>query len=194
MLDKSAQVGRAPLAEHRDDFYASPPEAVLALMEVEKFTGTVWECACGDGAIVNVLRAAGHHVYATDLVERGCPDSQSRVDFLMEPAPSFPIDAIVTNPPYALANKFVAHALTVAPRVMMMLRLAFLESAGRSAILDSGSLARVHIFSNRLPMMHRDGWEGKRSTNSVAFAWFVWESAHKGPAQLDRISWKPIKP
>ena len=75
MLDKSAQSGRAPLAEHRDDFYATPPEAVRALLSVENFSGTLWEPACGDGAIVNVLREAGHTVYATDLVDRGCPDS-----------------------------------------------------------------------------------------------------------------------
>ena len=104
MLDKSAQSGRAPLAEHRDDFYCTPPEAVRALLKAEKFSGTIWEPACGDGAIVNVLRDTGHRVYATDLVDRGCPDSESRVDFLMEQAPSFAIGAIVTNPPYALAQ------------------------------------------------------------------------------------------
>lgn len=190
MLDKSAQSGRAPLAEHRDDFYATPPEAVHALIKVEKFSGTIWEPACGDGAIVKVLRGVGHRVYATDLVDCGCPDSESRIDFLMERAPAFAIGTIVTNPPYALASKFVLHALTLAPRVMMLLRLAFLEGQGRSTILDNGHLARVHVFRNRLPRMHRHGWEGKQSSSSIAFAWFVWDTTHKGPAELHRISWR----
>ena len=189
MLDKSAQSGRAPLAEHRDDFYATPSEAVLALLKVEKFTGTIWEPACGDGAIVDIMRAAGHRVYATDLVDRNCHDSESRVDFLMEKAPSFHIGAIVTNPPYALAKQFVAHALTLVPKVAMLLRLAFLEGSGRSSILDSGALARVHVFKNRLPRMHRHGWEGKQSSSSIAFAWFVWEVGWNKPAELHRISW-----
>lgn len=189
MLDKSAQQGRAPLADHRDDFYATPSEAVHALLKVEKFTGTIWEPACGDGAIVTILRAAGHQVYATDLVDRGCPDSESRIDFLMEGAPSFHIGAIVTNPPYALAKQFVAHALTLVPKIAMLLRLAFLESEGRGAILDSGTLARVYVFKNRIPMMHRYGWTGKRSSSSIAFAWYVWDLAHKGPTELHRISW-----
>lgn len=191
MLDKSAQSGRAPLAEHRDDFYCTPPEAVRALLKAEQFSGTIWEPACGDGAIVNVLRDTGHRVYATDLVDRGCPDSESRVDFLMEQAPSFAIGAIVTNPPYALAQRFVARALTLAvPKVAMLLRLAFLESTGRSAILDGGNLARVYPFRNRLARMHRHGWTGKRSSSSIAFAWFVWELGWNKPTELRRISWE----
>ena len=191
MLDKSAQSGRAPLAEHRDDFYATPPEAIQALLEVESFNGTIWECCCGDGAIVNVLRNTGHRVYATDLVGRGCPESESRVDFLLEPLPGFYVGAIVTNPPYALADQFVRHALTLGvPKIAMLLRLAFLESDRRSSILDGGKLARVYPFRNRLPMMHRQGWTGKQSSSSIAFAWFVWKIDHRGPTELHRISWK----
>ncbi len=190
MLDKSAQSGRAPLADHRDDFYATPPEAVHALLKAESFSGTIWEPACGDGAIVKVLRDAGYRVYATDLVERGCPDSENRVDFLFEQPPGVHIGAIITNPPYALAKPFVVHAITLAiPKVAMLLRLAFLEGSGRSAILDNGLLARVHVFRNRLPRMHRHGWEGKQSSSSIAFAWFVWELGWNKPTELHRISW-----
>ena len=189
MLDKSAQSGRAPLADHRDDFYATPSEAVLALLRAETIPKYIWEPACGDGAIVILLRHAGHDVFASDLVDRGCPNSQSRIDFLME-RDARHYDAIITNPPYALAKQFVAHALELAPKVIMLLRLAFLEGVGRSSILDGGKLARVHVFRNRLPMMHRDGWAGKRSSSSIAFAWFVWDRGHKGPTELHRITWE----
>jgi len=47
---------RAPLVEHRGD---QPPVAVEALLRVEQIPHFVWEPACGPGAIVNVLRAAG---------------------------------------------------------------------------------------------------------------------------------------
>src|SRR5512142_3152061 len=95
----ATQANRAPLAERGDDLYETPPEAVRALLRVEDVPRVIWECACGPGSIVGVLRAAGHMVYATDLVDYGCPDSEARVDFLMERAPSFAVDAIVTNPP-----------------------------------------------------------------------------------------------
>src|SRR5262249_37313570 len=147
----------------------------------------MWEPACGPGSIVGVLRSAGHQVYATDLVDWGCPDSTSGVDFLLERPPRFPVGAIVTNPPYMLAGQFVAHALMLCPRVIMLLRLAFLESKRRTPILENCGLARVHAFRKRLPMMHRHGWQGPRASSSIVFAWFVWDREHHGKTELDRI-------
>jgi hypothetical protein len=190
MLDHSCQVQRAPLVDRKDDLYETPDVAVHALLRAEKLPEIIWECACGPGRIVNVLSGAGHKVYATDLVDYSCPDSHSGVDFLMEHnAPTY-IGAIVTNPPYKLANEFAAHALMLAPKVIMLLRLAFLESEKRRAILDNGMLARVHVFRKRLPMMHRAGWEGRTSNSGMAFAWFVWDRQHKGPTELHRLSWE----
>lgn len=190
MLDKSAQSGRAPLADRGDDLYETPACAVDALLRVERLPEIVWEPACGRGAIASVLRARGHQVYATDLVDYGYEDSQSRIDFLMEQSAPYCVGAIVTNPPYKLAGQFISHALTLAPKVIMLLRLAFLEGTRRGIILDNGCLARVHVFRNRLPRMHRDGWEGKQASSSIAFAWFVWDRAHKGPTELHRLSWE----
>ena len=190
MLDRAAQPGRAALTLRKDDLYETPPEAVRALLEVERLPeGAVWEPACGPGSIVRVLRAAGHRVYATDLVDYGLDDSESGVDFLMEREPGFYVGAIVTNPPFKLAEQFVCHALTLCPHVIMLLRLAFLESERRRSILDGGLLARVHVFRNRLPMMHRAGWNGPRASSATPFAWFVWDRQHQGPTEIRRISW-----
>lgn len=75
MLDHSCQVQRAPLSERGDDLYETPDVAVHALLRVEKLPEVIWEPACGPGRIVNVLRTAGHKVYATDLVNYGLDDS-----------------------------------------------------------------------------------------------------------------------
>src|SRR5262249_4705713 len=96
---------------------------------------------------------------------------------------------VVTNPPYARAEQFVAHALELYPHVVMLLRLAFLESERRSPLLDRGLLARVHVFKKRLPMMHRHGWQGPRASRAIAFVWFVFDREHHGPITLDRIAW-----
>ena len=53
------------------DFYPTPPEAIRALLSVETFEGSIWEPACGDGAISKVLLEAGHEVVSTDLIDRG---------------------------------------------------------------------------------------------------------------------------
>jgi hypothetical protein len=138
---------------------------------------------------VRVLRQVGHEVYATDLNARGCPDSLSRIDFLLEHCAPKGTQAIVTNPPYKLAEQFIEHALDLCPRVIMLLRLQFLESERRRRILDVGTLARIHVFRNRLPMMHRHDWQGPKASSALPFAWYVWDRNHNGPATLDRISW-----
>ena len=189
-LAHAANPGRHRLSDRRDDLYETPPEAVRGLLAVEEIpSGAIWEPACGPGAIVRVLRAAGHEVYATDLVDYDSPDQDAHgIDFLMEhgSAPYY-IGSIITNPPFKLADQFVRHALLLCPRVYMLLRLAFLESERRSAILESGWLKRVYVFRERLPMMHRAGWQGPRASSSIPFAWFVFD---RGPIELRRISWR----
>jgi hypothetical protein len=137
-----------------------------------------------------VLRAADHEVWSTDLVDYRSPDQDAHgIDFLMEhgSAPYY-IGSIITNPPFKLADQFVRHALTLCPRVYMLLRLAFLESERRTALLESGWRRRVHVFRKRLPMMHRAGWTGPRASSALAFAWFCFDRNHPGPTELRRIS------
>lgn len=184
---------KAALADRKNDLYESPPEAVYALLKAEDIPSVVWEPACGPGSIVRALRASGRKVYATDLVNYESRDQdESGWDFLCERQLPIGVQAIITNPPFKNAAEFVSHALELCPKVIMLLRLAFLESVRRAPILDSGHLARVLVFSNRLPMMHRDGWEGPKVTNPTAFAWFIWDREHCGPTELRRITWEPI--
>jgi hypothetical protein len=181
---------RHALAARGDDLYETPEVAVKAVLKVEQLPPYVWECACGSGSIVKVLRSAGYRVVATDLVDYGCPESLSGIDFLMETRAPAGVEAIVTNPPFKLAGQFVERGLELCPRVIMLLRLGFLESARRTKILDGGHLACVYPIIDRLPDMHRAGWDGPRVTSQTPFAWFVWSHHHRGPSTLRRISWK----
>lgn len=186
---------KAPLADRKDDLYESPPEAVRALLAAENLPRRIWEPACGPGSIVKVLRSTGRIVLATDLVNYSWPGQNAYGwDFLSEQQLPENIEAIVTNPPFKLANEFVAHALDLCPHVYMLLRLAFLESSRRSKILDGGKLRKVLVFRNRLPMMHRDGWTGPKVSNPTAFAWFCWSRDNQRPTELHRISWESAAP
>ena len=188
-LNHAANAGRAPQSERAHDLYETPPEATRALLEVESFDGVIWEPANGRGAISRVLRAAGYRVIATDLVDYDCPDAAGGMDFLAQTSTPEGVTTILTNPPYMHSDEFVRHALRLAPRVVMLLRLLFLETVGRSDILDGGQLARVYVFRERI-QTHRDGWEGRKSNSGMAFAWFVWDRSHVGPTTIDRISWE----
>jgi hypothetical protein len=116
------------LSERGHDLYDTPPEATRALMRAEVLPFRIWEPACGRGAIVRVLRAAGYQVVASDLVDRG-PGYWSR-DFLLERCAPAGTECILTNPPYKQAAAFVRHALNLCPKVIFLLRLAFLEALG----------------------------------------------------------------
>jgi hypothetical protein len=188
-IDLSCQASRHPHAERGLDLYSTPPCAVEALLRAEQVPLDVWECAAGRGAVVKVLRKAGHIVVASDIADHGFPLDFRRDFFDVTEAPE-DVDSIVTNPPYKIAQQFVEHALDLVPRVYLLLRLAFLESERRRPILEDRGLARVHVFRKRLPMMHRDGWTGPRASSAVAFAWFVWDRDHTGPAIINRISWE----
>jgi hypothetical protein len=179
---------------HRDrgnDCYSTPPVAVEALLRVEDLPHRIWECAAGRGNIVRVLRDAGHVVFASDIIRRDFP-LDDEADFLKTTKAPPRTELILTNPPYRYATEFVEHALELCPRVIMLCRLTFLESQRRSAILDTGMLAAVHVFVERLPFMHRDLWSGPVASSAIAYAWFVFWRNHNAPATVDRISWRDL--
>jgi hypothetical protein len=181
-------VQRHSLVERGLDLYETPAVAVEALLCAEIIPHAIWEPAAGRGAIVNVLRNHGHAVIASDIFDYG--GLHFVRDFLGESKAPTGCSCIVTNPPFRLAEEFVAHALELSPLVVMLQRLAFMESERRTGILEGRGLARVHTFRKRLPMMHRDQWAGRKANSGMAFAWFVWDRSHTGPTTIDRISWE----
>jgi hypothetical protein len=189
-LNHACQSGRHPNADRGRDLYETPECALEALLAVESLPRVVWEPAAGRGAIVRVLQGHGHIVIASDIFDYGFP-LDFGADFLEITSPPADVVAIVTNPPYQQAEAFVAHALELCPRVIMLLRLAFYESERRTDILEERGLARVHVFRKRLPMMHRDGWTGPRSSSAIPFAWFCWDRDYHGPVVFDRIGVAP---
>lgn len=164
--------GRKKISEF--DHYATPAWATEALLNKEKFSRTVWECACGDGAIVEVLKKYGHGVIATDI--------QNGEDFF-EQRPSFLID-IVTNPPFNQAEKFVWHALEVGGnKVAMFLKLSFLESEGRKKLFEETPLETVYVFRKRVNL-YPYGQEKPKNSGTTAYAWYVWNRNYKGAPKI----------
>jgi predicted RNA methylase len=187
-LNLSCQNRQHLHADRGLDLYETPPVATEALLRVESLPQRIWEPAAGRGAIVRALRAAGHEVVASDIRTYDF-DLDFESDFLAATKAPAGIELLLTNPPYGRAGEFVTQALRLCPRVIMLCRLAFLESARRAPILDTGQLARIHVFKRRLPMMHRHGWTGPRASSAMAFGWFIWNRDHVGPTTVDRVSW-----
>lgn len=166
---------------HKDDYYRTPPACVRALLAVETFADDVWEPACGDGAISEVLLDAGHTVISTDLIDRGY--GTGGVDFLGSTV--LGVTDLITNPPYRLADKFALHALKLGVRKMALLcRLAWLEGQERyERLYSQQKLARIWVFSQRQTL-----WRGDECSEDdggmTAYAWFVFERDHGGAPTL----------
>ncbi|TPM53249.1 hypothetical protein FJ959_22215 [Mesorhizobium sp. B2-2-4] len=194
----------ASAAVRGDDFYGSPYAALppLLVAEGKRLPRTIWEPAAGNGALVLPLRNRGYHVHATDLNNWGCPGSEAQVDFTGEVAvrhgDRLRADhgdkfGIVTNPPFNIIETFVERAVAMSPYVALLCRLAFLESEGRMLWFPRVGLRRVHVIGERLPMMHRHGYDGPKLSNAgMCFAWFIFEigkrPVHQVPVRW--VSWK----
>ncbi|RVC47648.1 class I SAM-dependent methyltransferase [Mesorhizobium sp. M4A.F.Ca.ET.090.04.2.1] len=196
----------ASAAERGNNLYETPLEATRTLLALESFSNIVKEPACGKGAMSKLMEDAGYEVEIADLVDYGTTTQFGEVqrvsDFLT--AEPWLVGAdIATNPPYGQAlNAFVAHALRVhRPRKMaLLLNLNFLcgfDDPDRNYAMDECKPARVHVFTRRLPMMHRDGWDGNEATSRMNTAWFIWEQneagLYAGPTVLNRIDWKDFQ-
>ncbi|WP_457663905.1 hypothetical protein [Sinorhizobium medicae] len=195
----------APSEDKGDQLYQTPIEAMRALLALESFSATVKEPAVGKGAIMRPLEEAGYEVMIADLVDRGVitrhGELQQVGDFLLSVAGGSVGVDIVTNPPYAeLANSFPAHALREhKPRKMALLLnwnfAAGFDDPNRVFVMDENPPSRVYLFTRRLPMMHRDGWDGPEASSQMNTAWFVWERNEDGSygdgfPRIIRVDWK----
>ncbi len=160
------------------DYYATEPKALLELLKYENFSTDVWECACGEGHLSKVLCDYGYNVKSTDLIQREY--GQGNIDFL-QCAETFDGD-IITNPPYKYAQEFVEHALSLIPdgrRVVMLLKLTFLEGKARQQLFLQNPPKTIYVFSGRVKCA-KNGDFNSIGSSAVAYAWFIWEKGFKG--------------
>lgn len=186
---KQAQsiVGTSP-GRPENDFYPTPAYVTQALLDREKFNGMIWECACGDGSMSDVLIDNGYEVFSTDIVDRGYKNQNEIADFLVVAYPQFKrIPNIITNPPFKLSEKFVDNAINYwkCDKLALLCKLIFLEGQTRSRLLEKTPLKFVHVFRKRIKLT-RNG-EPIKGGGMIAFAWFVWERGYKDYPRIDWI-------
>lgn len=173
----------------KDDFYPTEPALTRALLKVEPFIGSVWEPACGDGALSEILKQKGHPTVSTDLVSRGY--GRGGIDFLTTRTLRAP--NVITNPPFLHWQAFAQHALDLgALKVALLGRLLLLEGWDRSAFFQRTHLTRVWVVGRS--KMRPPGTKDKGHGGMIAFAWFVWdwEAIEHFRSETPRINW--IKP
>ncbi len=161
-----------------NDYYATDPKAVEFLLEREKFTEYVWECACGEGHMAEVLKSHKYKVKTSDIIDRGYPNTEI-IDFLHTTKSDMDI---ITNPPYKKAKEFVEHALSIVSdgnKVAMFLKLTFLEGQARKKLFSKYPPKTIYVFSKRIKCAKNGDFE-QISSSAVAYAWFVFEKGFDG--------------
>jgi hypothetical protein len=163
----------------KEDYYATDPIAVELLLDLETFNKDIWECACGEKHLSNVLEKRGFNVRSSDIIKR-C-DNIEEYDFLGMENIEWNGD-IITNPPYKYAEEFVYKALQIIPtgnKVAMFLRLQFLEGKKRKALFKNFPPKKIYVTSSRISCAKNGDFE-KYSSGAVAYAWFIWQKGYKG--------------
>ncbi|RMF03097.1 MAG: methyltransferase [Alphaproteobacteria bacterium] len=165
--------------EARDslDDFPTPPWATRALMEYGpdalREPGTVREPCAGRG---HMVRALGEYfgpknVEASDIHDYGA--GFAVLNYLTGPPPP-PVDWTITNPPFRLAESFVARALESSRRgVAIFERTSFLEGIRRWKNLYSVTPpSAVLQFAERVPI-HK-GRVVRNGSTATAYCWVVW--------------------
>lgn len=164
------------------EFYPTPPEATRALLSVEDFDGSIWEPACGEGHIAEVLVRAGYEVVSTDLIQRGY--GQGDIDFLREQTPR--AKHIVTNPPYGrgLGDAFVRKALELTAitggNVAMLLNLSSLCHPTRHDLWVSHPPTVIYALDELVCWPEGRPGLARATTASHRYSWVVWKPGHTG--------------
>jgi hypothetical protein len=156
------------------DAYETPAWVTECLLpHILKRITSVWECAAGTGQMLVALMSR-YTVAATDI--------DCGRDFLAESRSDYP--AIITNPPYALAQQFIERALQFTQPhdgfVAMLLRCDYDHAKTRQHLFG-----QCPQFAKKLVLTRRIRWiEGSNGSPSFNHAWFVWSWRHQGPPTL----------
>jgi hypothetical protein len=161
------------------DYFPTPPWATRALIERVLphigvgLVGPVWECACGEGHMSEVLAEYALTV-ASDIVSYR--PGQTAQDFLNVALPTPEAAWIISNPPFGEQTlQFVLRALELARiGVAMFVRSQWaVEGIKRyERIFRDHPPTCFAPFVERVPLC-KGRWDPDGST-ATAYAWLVW--------------------
>lgn len=160
------------------DFYPTPKNVTRALMNFMfkedrfDFNTTIWEPACGDGSMSEVLKEYCQSVYSSDLRDTGYGDGN--IDFL-EYSGKVEFDAIITNPPFNLSAQFIDKANKETRAVCMLLKSQYWHAKNRADLFFQNPPAYVLPLTWRPDFLEHERKVGeKKGAPTMEVAWSVW--------------------
>ena len=160
------------------DFYRTPEWATQALLDHIDIRGLrIWEPACGDGAMSEVLKAAGARVFSTDVVDRGYAGLDRLLDYTGPHPKKLPSFAgVITNPPYGLRGALTVEFIEVALRNLGDGFCAFLLAMDHDSAKTRASLYDHPQFAAKIVLRRRCKWFDTPGSASPKenHAWHMW--------------------
>lgn len=166
-----------------NDYYATDPHSLEIFLDKLQKDGIelhnkIWECACGEGHLSEVLKNKGYDVFSSDLIYRGY--GLGNIDFLKTTNIDIKSD-ILTNPPYKFAKEFVEKALEIQANgyyTIMFLKIQFLEGQGRKELFKKYPPKYIYVNSAR-QTCYINGDMSKKMSSASCYCWFIWEKGFK---------------
>lgn len=187
-MKASLMLGVNPNTAREDnDFYATDPKAMELALPYLKQCGLshkVWECACGEGHLSEVLKDNGYDVYSSDLIDRGYGEVKDflKCDTIWE-------GDILTNPPFKYAEQFVRQGMKLinqGNKVCLFLKIQFLESSKRYQLFKDCPLKYLLVYSDRQKCCRNAEFD-KYSATTQCYAWYIFEKGYKSKPTIDWI-------
>lgn len=153
------------------DYYPTPYEVTVSLMEFLSLKKDchVWEPACGDGYMIAVIEKYVDTVIGSDIRDT---KKYEKADYLK--CKKNGIGAIITNPPFFLADDFIRKAVNEAPIVAMLLKSQFWHAKKRTKLFMELPPSYVCPLTWRPDFLFHERVNGEKGNPTMEVCWNVW--------------------
>lgn len=158
--------GNSARGRRQSDFYPTPPEATVALLQflnLPKNT-TIWEPAAGEGDMSDVLQTYFETIYTTDILD-GTDFLKSSIDAA---------DWIITNPPFSLAEDFIRRAAKIEKPFAFLLKSQYWHASKRTALFDEIPPSYILPLTWRPDFFFKERENGNGGSPLMDVMWCVW--------------------
>jgi len=174
------------------DWYVEPRWTVHQLLDAKEFEGTVLDPCCGGGTIPSVCLERGIPATGSNIKDYGFGEVRDLFTI------TEPVDNIISNVPYRIAEPCARHILKLARRkAALILPMPFWESKRREEFFHEYPPIRCYPCVPRPSMPpgvmsnQRDRYgaliQPKSSGGTAPYGWFIWEIGFTGDPIIRRL-------
>ena len=153
--------------ELKNDNYQTPWYAIKPLEKYIPRDWILWDCACGDGNIVEFFNNNSYSAIGTDILISNEHDFLVDWHFVTDSADE--CDCIITNPPFSLKTEFLERAKCFGKPFAFLMNVTSLETQRRQKVFQDEGM-QLLLPNKRISYIV----DGVQTTSSWFYsAWFL---------------------